>query len=131
MGNDKAPTFFLNPRIVSYGEATESKNEGCLSVPNKIGSVERSTEVLLSWYDHNNKRYEYKFDGFWAQAVQHEMDHLEGTLYIDKATEVHTEEEMRAKWEAAQEITKMSSEELEKEVISDMQSPLVELEKNQ
>lgn len=132
MGTGKPPIFFINPRFVGLSEETKPMSEGCLSVPGKGGMIERHTEVRLSWYDHNHKRYEYTFTGFHAEAVQHEMDHLEGNLYTDKAQEVYSEEEMHKKFIEAQEKAagKMTSEELAAAAETDITAPLKELEKN-
>lgn len=131
-GTGQPPIFFINPRFVGLSEETVPMNEGCLSVPHKGGTIERHTEVRLSWYDHNNKRYEYTFTGFYAEAVQHEMDHLEGTLYIDKASAVYTEEEMQQKFREAQEReAAMSPDEILAAAEADMTQPLKELEKTE
>lgn len=147
-GTGKPALFFINPRIVGLSEETQQMMEGCLSVPLEGGLVERHDEVRLSWYDHNKRRYEYTFKGFWAEAVQHEMDHLDGVVYKDKAIKMFTEDELKEQWEiarkkaeeelaklqaedlAADEAEKMSADELATIAEADMTSPLKELEKH-
>ncbi len=81
---------FINPVILSqsgeqYGE------EGCLSVPGKWGRVKRPSKVTVEAYDRNGKRFQITANGFFAKAICHEYDHLDGTLYIDKANELYEE----------------------------------------
>lgn len=81
---------FINPVIVSqsgeqYGE------EGCLSVPKKWGRVKRPNNVTIEAYDRNGNKFQLKANGFFAKAICHEYDHLDGVLYIDKANELYEE----------------------------------------
>jgi len=95
--NKKFPVLlFFNPKIIAVSEETHEVEEGCLSVPGKVCKVTRHLEVTLVWQDeHGNKqdpsgrKYEFKFTGFEAQAVQHEMDHLHSTLIIDIAENIY------------------------------------------
>ena len=111
-GSGNPPLFFYNPVIKAYSEKTNIQPEGCLSVPGRGGYVERADEITLAWEDAlgrkmitengNLYKYEYTFKGFWAKAVQHEMDHLDGIVYVDHCKgEVFTDEEMQAKLGAA------------------------------
>ncbi|NLD45162.1 MAG: peptide deformylase [Chloroflexi bacterium] len=81
---DPAREYVLvNPEIVrSRGE--EEMEEGCLSVPGYRGVVKRATEVLMKGQDLNGKDVRYKVSGFTAQAFQHERDHLDGILYVNR-----------------------------------------------
>ena len=79
--------FYINPDIIKYSEATAPGREGCLSVPELYGTVVRAQEIVLHYRD---EAFEEKTDticGFTAVIFQHEIDHLNGTLYIDKMEE--------------------------------------------
>ncbi len=79
---------FVNPVIVAEkGEQTGP--EGCLSVKGKQGTVTRPNKVKVEFRDRTGKKHKLTAEGFFARAVCHELDHLDGVLYIDKATEVH------------------------------------------
>ena len=78
---------FINPVIVSQkGEQTGW--EGCLSVRGKSGIVSRPLKVKLAYQDRNGEKYLLQAKGFFARAICHELDHLDGVLYIDKATHI-------------------------------------------
>ena len=78
---------FINPVIVAQkGEQTGW--EGCLSVKGKSGIVSRPMKVTLSYQDRNGEKHVLKAKGFFARAICHELDHLDGVLYIDKATHI-------------------------------------------
>ena len=77
----------INPKITSQkGEQTGW--EGCLSVRGKSGIVSRPMKVTLTYQDRNGERKVIKAKGFFARAICHELDHLDGVLYIDKATHI-------------------------------------------
>ncbi len=78
---------FINPVILMQkGEQTDW--EGCLSVKGKSGIVSRPMKVKLAYQDRNGEKYLLQAKGFFARAICHELDHLDGVLYIDKATHV-------------------------------------------
>ena len=78
---------FINPVILSQkGEQTDW--EGCLSVKGKSGIVSRPMKVKLAYQDRNGEKYLLQAKGFFARAICHELDHLDGVLYIDKASRV-------------------------------------------
>lgn len=78
----------VNPVIVSTkGEQTGP--EGCLSVKGKQGTVTRPYKVKAEYRDRNGKKHKLTAEGFFARAVCHELDHLDGILYTDKATEIY------------------------------------------
>ena len=82
----------INPVIVSQkGEQTGP--EGCLSVRGKAGTVTRPDQVKVVFSDRNGNRFSLTARGFCARAVCHELDHLDGVLYTDKATNVHDVED--------------------------------------
>lgn len=80
--NNDAKTF-INPEIIEYSDETQLIEEGCLSFPNLFFMVERPKSILVSWTDENLKPQVDRFEGIWAQCIQHEIDHLNGVLFID------------------------------------------------
>ncbi|MEY8096782.1 peptide deformylase [Falsihalocynthiibacter sp. S25ZX9] len=82
-GADPEPMIMFNPEVVWKSEALNTYEEGCLSIPEQFGDVERSAEVGVKWIDAEGAAREAKFDALWATCVQHEIDHLNGTLFID------------------------------------------------
>jgi len=79
----------FNPRITKYSEDKNNMEEGCLSVPEVFGSVTRPAKITLEGQDKNGKKIKIKSWGMLAKIFQHELDHLHGTLFIDKATDLH------------------------------------------
>ena len=80
----------VNPVIVASGGAQRGY-EGCLSVRGRRGIVTRPMTVTVEYFDRNGKPHERKAEGFFARAVCHELDHLDGILYIDRAERVERE----------------------------------------
>ena len=78
----------INPIILKQEGINKVKVEGCLSVPGKCGYVERPEKVWVEYYDRNGQKQNKKFTGFEAKCFCHESDHLDGILYIDKATKM-------------------------------------------
>lgn len=86
--DEALPTVIaINPRIVKYSKKVHEVGEGCLSVPNKYGVVERHKNVVLEALDENGQPFSRGAGGLLAQIFQHECDHLDGTLFIDRAVE--------------------------------------------
>jgi peptide deformylase len=79
---------FINPEIVKFFGKEKIMEEGCLSVPNVWGRIKRYEGVVVSYQDLFGKRKKLKAKGLLAQIIQHEIDHLNGVLFIDKAIEV-------------------------------------------
>jgi peptide deformylase len=77
------PTVMFNPSIVAASDETSIYDEGCLSIPEQYGEVSRPSEVEVEWIDRNGKPQKATFDRLWATCVQHEIDHLNGKLFID------------------------------------------------
>ena len=77
------PRYFVNPEILPLTEDTAPYEEGCLSVPDVFEEVERPTECRIRYLDYDGNRVEELATGLFAVCIQHEMDHLEGTLFID------------------------------------------------
>ncbi|NQY14622.1 MAG: peptide deformylase [Henriciella sp.] len=81
--DEKNPRFFVNPEILPLTEDTAPYEEGCLSVPDVFDEVERPTECRVRYLDYDGNEIEEVATGLFAVCIQHEMDHLEGTLFID------------------------------------------------
>ncbi len=77
------PMVLLNPSVVWTSEERSVYDEGCLSIPEQYAEVERPAEVEVQWMSLDGKTMREKFDGLWATCVQHEIDHLDGKLFID------------------------------------------------
>jgi peptide deformylase len=77
------PQAFANPRIEAASEAREAREEGCLSIPDRIVRVSRPAAVTLAWQDLDGAPRRGAFEGFAATCVQHEIDHLDGVLCTD------------------------------------------------
>ena len=79
----KKPIFLINPQIIHQSKKTSIYEEGCLSLPGQFAEIERPAECTLKYIDYNGKEKELKADGLLATCVQHEVDHLNGILFID------------------------------------------------
>ena len=79
----KRPHVFINPEIVDRSPATKIYNEGCLSIPDQYAEIERPDVVRARWLDEKGKEREGEFDGLMSVCLQHEVDHLNGVLFID------------------------------------------------
>ncbi len=79
----REPRYFVNPEIVWESDEIGLYNEGCLSVPELYGDVERPLRVRATWLDYDGVAHEEELDGLMATCLQHEMDHLEGVLFFD------------------------------------------------
>lgn len=77
------PKVFINPEIVWASDTLQSYTEGCLSVPDQYAEVDRPDRIRARWLDEQGKAREQELDGLLAICLQHEMDHLEGILFID------------------------------------------------
>jgi len=80
---EKKPMFLINPQIIHRSKKTSIYEEGCLSLPGQFAEIERPAECTLKYIDYNGKEKELKVDGLLATCVQHEVDHLNGILFID------------------------------------------------
>jgi peptide deformylase len=78
----------VNPEIVQASEETELGVEGCLSVPGLVGEVERHTQVVVKGLNRRGQPTKIKAEGWLARIFQHEIDHLEGVIFTDRATKV-------------------------------------------
>jgi peptide deformylase len=82
-GEEPAPRYFVNPEIVWKSDETQLCEEGCLSVPDIYDEVERSIRVKIRYLNYQGEQIEEDAEDLYAVCVQHEMDHLEGILFID------------------------------------------------
>ena len=79
----KNPLFLVNPKIISQSKNTSVYEEGCLSLPGHFAEIERPAECQIEYIDYDGKKKEMKASGLLATCVQHEVDHLNGILFID------------------------------------------------
>ena len=77
------PMVLINPAVTWASEGLNTYDEGCLSIPEHYGEVERPAQVRVRWTGLDGAEHEQEFDGLWATCVQHEIDHLDGKLFID------------------------------------------------
>ncbi|MDG1935185.1 MAG: peptide deformylase [Paracoccaceae bacterium] len=80
---DPAPVIMFNPEITASSQESEIYEEGCLSIPDHYAEVTRPKEVEVKWIDIEGVEQRQGFDGLWSTCVQHEIDHLNGKLFID------------------------------------------------
>jgi len=90
-GEPPAPRYFVNPEILWRAEETAPYNEGCLSVPEIYDDVERPLRVRLRYLDYHGAEIEEEAEGLYAVCIQHEMDHLQGVLFIDHLSRLKRE----------------------------------------
>lgn len=81
-------TILINPEILSCDTAMEEDWEGCLSIPDLRGRVPRAVKLEVSAIDETGKPRKFSADGFFARAVQHEIDHLDGKVYLDRMADM-------------------------------------------
>ena len=79
----KNPLFLINPEIISLSKKTSVHEEGCLSLPGHFAEIERPADCQIKFIDYNGKEKELKASGLLATCIQHEVDHLNGVLFID------------------------------------------------
>jgi len=75
--------ILINPEILDW-QGMKKGREGCMSVPDFTGNVIRAENIILSALDENGNQHEYEMEGFEARAVQHEIDHIDGMLFLDR-----------------------------------------------
>lgn len=86
--DDPPPLVLVNPRIVERGDERETAEEGCLSIPDIFGDVERPVRVVVEALDRAGQAYRVAAEGYKARAIQHEIDHLDGILFLDHLSAV-------------------------------------------
>jgi len=79
----RKPHIFINPEIIDSSTARKIYNEGCLSIPDQYAEIERPDTVRARWIDEKGARQEGEFDGLMSVCLQHEVDHLDGILFVD------------------------------------------------
>ena len=79
----KNPMFFVNPEIIEKSENSSTYEEGCLSVPGQFAEITRPEKCFVKYLDYYGQKKEIKAEGMLATCIQHEIDHLEGILFID------------------------------------------------
>ena len=82
-GEAPRPLIMFNPEVISASDEMKTYEEGCLSIPDQYADVTRPSEVEVRWINREGKEQMESFDGLWATCVQHEIDHLDGKLFID------------------------------------------------
>ncbi|MBI3439529.1 MAG: peptide deformylase [Proteobacteria bacterium] len=94
-GEEKQPRYFVNPEIMWASEETQPYEEGCLSVPDIFDEVERPARVKLKYRNYQGEEVEEDAEGLFAVCIQHEMDHLEGVLFLDHLSRLKRESALR------------------------------------
>jgi peptide deformylase len=87
----KDPRVFINPEIVEHSDQDVPYTEGCLSVPDQYAEVDRPDKIRARWLDLDGKPHDEEITGLLATCLQHEMDHLEGILFIDHLSRLKRE----------------------------------------
>ena len=98
------PRVFVNPEILWHSDSKVPYTEGCLSVPEQYAEVMRPDRIRAKWQDETGKPYEEEIDGLLAVCLQHEMDHLNGVLFIDHLSRLKRDMVLKklAKWRKEQ-----------------------------
>ena len=87
----REPRVFINPEILDPAEEQSVYTEGCLSVPDQFADVERPARCRVKWMDEKGEQHDELFEGMLATCMQHEMDHLEGIVFIDHLSRLKRE----------------------------------------
>jgi peptide deformylase len=82
-GETARPLIMFNPEVIASSDETNVYEEGCLSIPEHFADVTRPAMVQVRWMDRDGNEQSEEMDGLWATCFQHEIDHLEGKLFID------------------------------------------------
>ncbi len=98
--DDPPPLVLINPAIVERGDEVETAEEGCLSIPEIFGDVERPASIVIQALDRDGRSYRATATGYKARAIQHEIDHLDGILFLDHLSAVKRGL-LLAKWKKA------------------------------
>ena len=103
------PRVFINPEILETSDHLQLYSEGCLSVPDMYAEVERPDRIRARWLDRDGKPCEEELDGLLAICLQHEMDHLEGILFIDHLSRLKRDMILRKLAKARKERAKLAA----------------------
>ncbi|HEX6742332.1 MAG TPA: peptide deformylase [Sphingomicrobium sp.] len=100
----REPRVFVNPEILWHSDSEVPYTEGCLSVPEQYAEVMRPDKIRAKWQDETGKTFEQEIEGLLAVCLQHEMDHLEGVLFIDHLSRLKRDMVLKklAKWRKEQ-----------------------------
>ncbi|MBL0370432.1 peptide deformylase [Rhizobium sp. KVB221] len=90
-GDEKAPQVFINPEILSSSDERSVYEEGCLSIPDYYAEVERPAKIAVNYVDIDGKQQSIEAEGLLATCLQHEIDHLNGVLFIDHISRLKRE----------------------------------------
>jgi peptide deformylase len=93
---EDGPRAVVNPVVVERGDETEFDEEGCLSLQGVRFPVERATRIVIEGKDENGEDVRYELEGYGARVAQHELDHLDGVLIIDRADDEYRKEALSA-----------------------------------
>ncbi|HEY3948655.1 peptide deformylase [Phenylobacterium sp.] len=93
--DEREPRYFVNPEILWASEETAPYEEGCLSVPEIYDEVERPARVKLRYQNYRGETIEEDAEGLFAVCIQHEMDHLDGVLFIDHLSRLKREQAVK------------------------------------
>jgi peptide deformylase len=91
----KNPKAYINPEVLSVSEELSTYNEGCLSIPEQYAEVKRPAVCRVKWLDEKGETHEEELDGLLATCMQHEIDHLNGVLFIDHVSRLKRDMLMR------------------------------------
>ena len=94
-GEEKQPRYFVDPEIVWRSEETSGYEEGCLSVPEYYDEVQRPSKVKIRYLNYRGEAIEEDAEGLYAVCIQHEMDHLDGVLFIDHLSRLKREQAVK------------------------------------
>jgi peptide deformylase len=94
-GEEKQPRYFVNPEVLWASEETKGYEEGCLSVPEYFDEVQRPAQVKIRYLSYQGEQVEEDADGLFAVCIQHEMDHLDGILFIDHLSRLKREQAVK------------------------------------
>ena len=89
--NKKLPMYFVNPIITKKNDEKTTYEEGCLSVPNQFAEIDRASKCEVEYLDYNGNKQNLQAEGLLATCIQHEVDHLEGILFIDYLSKLKKE----------------------------------------
>jgi peptide deformylase len=104
-GEEKQPRVFINPEILSVSEKLSVYEEGCLSIPEYYEEVERPAAVRIRYMDLDGKVHEEEASGLFATCIQHEIDHLNGVLFVDYLSKLKRDRVLKKFTKAAKRAT--------------------------
>ena len=103
----KNPLFIINPKIIYKSKKKSTFEEGCLSLPGHFAEIERPAECHLEYLDYNGKQKKLKAEGLLSTCIQHEVDHLDGILFIDYLSKLKKDMIIKKLIKQKKEITKI------------------------